>query len=154
MIVRLSVLLLAILFISLSCGSKDSHESVDNKATLENDNQKAKDEAIAVAKPWLGLIDNEEYEKSWDETAVIFQNAVSRENWGPTVKNVRSMFGKFINREMKSATYATSLPGVPDGEYVIIQFITKFEKKENAVETITPKKNENGEWQVSGYFIK
>jgi hypothetical protein len=55
---------------------------------------------------------------------------------------------------VKSKEYATSLPGAPDGEYVVIQFETSFENKNDAVETVTPMKDEDGKWRVSGYFIR
>lgn len=56
---------------------------------------------------------------------------------------------------MKGATYATKLPGAPDGEYVVIQYKASFANKESAVETITPMKEADGTtWHVSGYFIK
>jgi len=45
-----------------------------------------------------------------------------------------------------------SLPGTPDGEYVIIQFQSQFMNKEQAVETISLSKN-SGQWQPLGYFI-
>lgn len=48
----------------------------------------------------------------------------------------------------------TSLPGAPDGEYVVIQFETSFEKKKSSLETVTPMKEKDGAWRVSGYYIK
>ena len=41
-----------------------------------------------------------------------------------------------------------------DEEYVVIQFNTVFENKAKAVETITPMKDPDGKWEVSGYYIK
>ena len=62
--------------------------------------------------------------------------------------------GKLISREVKSAVYESSLPGVPDGEYVVIQFETSFENKKSAIETVTPMLEKDGKWRVSGYYIK
>ena len=76
------------------------------------------------------------------------------ETWEKNIQSIRSNLGKVISREIESATYNTSLPGAPDGEYVVIQFKTKFEKKSHAIETITPMKDKDGSWRVSGYFIK
>ena len=59
-----------------------------------------------------------------------------------------------MSRQVISTKYATSLPGAPDGEYVVIQFKTSFENKASAVETVTPMKDPDGEWRVGGYFIK
>jgi len=46
------------------------------------------------------------------------------------------------------------VPGAPDGEYVVIRFSTSFEKKQSAIESITPMLDSDGVWRVSGYFIK
>ena len=62
--------------------------------------------------------------------------------------------GKVILRKLDSQKYMTSLPGAPDGEYVVIQYKTKFENKKSAVETITPMLDNDGKWRVSGYYIK
>jgi predicted SnoaL-like aldol condensation-catalyzing enzyme len=59
-----------------------------------------------------------------------------------------------ISRKVKSATYTTSLPGAPDGQYVVIQFNTSFENKKSRVETVTPRMDSDGKWRVSGYYIK
>ena len=66
----------------------------------------------------------------------------------------RGPLGKLISRKEKSATFATSLPGAPDGQYVVIQYDSVFEHKRTAVETITPMLEKDGSWRVSGYFIK
>ena len=63
--------------------------------------------------------------------------------------------GSLIPRNnCKSQIYATSLPGAPDGEYVVIQYKTSFVNKKDAIETITPMLDKDGKWRVSGYYIK
>jgi hypothetical protein len=37
---------------------------------------------------------------------------------------------------------------------VIVQFDTSFANKKEAVETITPMLDPDGQWKVSGYYIK
>jgi hypothetical protein len=59
-----------------------------------------------------------------------------------------------LERRLISARYATSLPGAPDGEYVVIQYKTRFANKKNAIETVTPMKQRSGHWRVSGYYIR
>jgi hypothetical protein len=46
-----------------------------------------------------------------------------------------------------------TLPGAPDGEYVVIQYATRFEHKPSIIETVTPMLDKDGSWKVSGYFI-
>jgi hypothetical protein len=42
------------------------------------------------------------------------------------------------------------LPGAPYGQYIVIQYETRFEKKKSALETITPMKDKDGQWRISG----
>jgi hypothetical protein len=37
---------------------------------------------------------------------------------------------------------------------VVIQYETVFEKKQAAIDTITPMLENDGKWRVSGYYIK
>ena len=117
-------------------------------------NPEAEDAAIASAKAWLALVDNEKYGESWDEAARLFKGAVPKIQWQQTMQALRKPFGKNVSRELKSKSYRTSLPGAPDGEYVVIQFKASFENKKSAVETITPMREKDGEWRVSGYYMK
>jgi hypothetical protein len=49
--------------------------------------------------------------------------------------------------------YRTSLPGAPDGEYVVMQFNTSYTQKKSAVETVTMVLDKDGKWHVAGFFI-
>ena len=112
------------------------------------------DQAVEAAEEWLESVDQGEYEKSWEEAAALFKSVVTVDQWRQALNAARTPFGELESRKLKNAEYATSLPGAPDGEYVVIQFDTSFSNKETAVETITPMKDEDGVWRVSGYYIK
>ncbi|HDP36104.1 MAG TPA: DUF4019 domain-containing protein, partial [Candidatus Hydrogenedentes bacterium] len=83
-----------------------------------------------------------------------FRGAVSKEKWVDTMQSLRKPLGKNISREARSLRYRTAMPGAPDGEYVVIQYRASFENKKSAVETITPMRDDDGTWRVSGYFMK
>ena len=110
--------------------------------------------AIESAQAWLEMLDNEKYADSWDEAAEYFKSAISKDKWQQTIHAVRNPLGKTVSRGLKSQIYATSLPGAPDGEYVVIQYKTSFVNKKDAIETITPMLDKDGKWRVSGYYIK
>jgi hypothetical protein len=110
--------------------------------------------AIEAAKGWLKLVDDGQYSQSWSQAAWYFRNNVSEEQWGKAIEPVRKPFGKMLSRKVINSTYTTSLPGAPDGQYVVIQFETSFENKQNSVETVTPVQEPDGLWRVSGYYIK
>ena len=110
-------------------------------------------EGVEPALKWLEVVDSGNYEQSWQQTAPFFQNQLSSQKWEQALNQVRSPLGKVISRQVSSASPHSSLPGVPDGEYVVITLATKFEQYESATETITVSKVDN-EWRSIGYFIK
>jgi hypothetical protein len=110
--------------------------------------------AVASAERWLGLIDQGKYAESWREAAALFRNAINQGQWEQSLQGVRKPLGKLITRKIRTKTYRTSLPGAPDGEYVVIEFESSFENKKSAVETVTPMMDKDGKWRVSGYYIK
>lgn len=115
---------------------------------------KAEEAAIRSAKAWLALVDSEKYEECWDEASTFFKNAVPKEQWQQSMQSVRKPLGKNISRKFQSKLYLTSLPGAPDGEYVVIKFDASFENKKYALETVTPMLEKDGKWRISGYFMK
>jgi len=110
--------------------------------------------AQKAAEQWLGLIDTGKYDHSWETAAALFKNAITKTQWHQTIKAVRPPLGKLKSRSLTSATYTTTLPGAPDGKYVVIQFQSSFSNKQSAIETVTPMQDPDGVWRVSGYFIK
>ena len=126
-------------------------EAVPSASGKLGPNEKA---AVAAAEAWLDLVDEGKFGDSWDEAARFFKSAVKKEQWVQQIKTARPPFGKALSRELVGAEYMTSVPGAPDGEYVVIVFKTKFKNKDGAFETITPMMDEDGAWRVSGYYIK
>ena len=116
--------------------------------------QTAVDEATKAADRWLKLVDGGDYKKSWDTASSIFRNAVTEDQWAQQVGSVRKPLGALVSRKLKRAQYASSLPGAPDGKYVVIQYDSVFQNKSAAVETVTPMLDKDGQWHVSGYYIR
>ena len=118
------------------------------------DEKAAVAQAQTAATNWLALTDGSKYAQSWEDAASVFKAAVTKANWESALKGVRVPLGSVTSRQLRAATFTRTLPGAPDGEYVIIQFDTQFANKAAAVETITPMHEKDGSWRVSGYFIK
>jgi hypothetical protein len=123
--------------------------SLAQAAETDNTNK-----AQAAAKAWLALVDAEKYGQSWDEAALLFRSAVMKADWERAAKATRAPLGALKSRTFKSANFTRSLPGAPDGEYVVIQFDAQFANKASAIETVTPMRDKNGAWRVSGYYIR
>ncbi|MFI5119307.1 MAG: DUF4019 domain-containing protein [Thermoanaerobaculia bacterium] len=123
-------------------------------SSASGDDSDAIAKAQVAARSWLTLTDDAKYGQSWDEAAALFRNAVAKADWEKALKGVRSPLGAVKTRKVRSSTFTRTLPGAPDGEYVVIVFDSQFENKAAAVETVTPTHDKDGTWRVSGYFIK
>ena len=112
------------------------------------------DAARSATLSWLSLTDSGQYAASWDTAAVLFKGAVTRDDWTKTIRSVRGPLGTLQSRVEAGAKYTTTLPGAPDGEYVVFQFRSSFANKASGIETVTAMRQDDGSWRVSGYFIK
>ena len=110
--------------------------------------------AMAASDSWLKIVDAGNYAQSWDEASSVFKAAVTQKDWERQIKTVRDPLGAVVSRKIKGAQYTTSLPGAPDGEYVVIQYDSSFANKKSAVKTVTPMLDKDAKWRVSGYFIR
>lgn len=117
----------------------------------ESNKEKA---AIASAERWLEVVDKGKYADSWQESSEYFRQAIKSDQWVQAMQAARNPLGKLMQRTMKSASFAASLPGAPPGEYVVVEFNAVFENKKAAIETVTPKMDGDGIWRVSGYMIQ
>jgi hypothetical protein len=131
----------AVVFMAVICGPLWADSTKESKA------QKASD-------AWLSMVDEGRYSESWQDASGYFKDAVNESQWENSLKAVRKPLGKVLSRKAISKTYTKTLPGAPDGEYVVIQYQTCFDNKEAAIETVTPALESDGAWRVSGYYIQ
>ena len=108
---------------------------------------------IGPATSWLEVVDSGKYANSWQQAGAFFQENVPEALWVSKLEQVRTPLGIVKSREGISRQVLTSIPQLPDGEYVILEFQTDFENKANSIETVTLKKSAE-QWQVIGYFIQ
>jgi Protein of unknown function (DUF4019) len=73
---------------------------------------------------------------------------------GRRLNGARKPLGKLVSRKLAKSQAAQSLPGAPDGNYVVMQFDTSFQNKKSAVETVTFMQEKDGKWKAAGYYIK
>lgn len=109
---------------------------------------------VAAAQSWLGEIDSGNYAKSWQQASAYFRGAITEKNWADALNGARRPLGNLISRKVTKTTNAKSLPGAPDGNYLVMQFTTSFANKKNALETVTFMREKDGNWRAAGYYIK
>ena len=110
--------------------------------------------AMAAAEAWLALVDGGAYGASWEEAAGAFKEKVVKLQWETWLQDQRNLAGRIASRKLASATFTRSLPGAPPGEYVVIQFHSRFDNRPLATEIVTPMRQQDGAWRVAGYFIR
>jgi len=106
--------------------------------------------ATAAAPAWLKQIDAGNYAASWRDAS----GAVTEKGLVDALSRARKPLGPLVSRKLTTAQSATSLPGAPDGNYVVMQFDSSFANKKSAVETVTFMKEKDGKWKAAGYYIK
>ena len=111
-------------------------------------------QAEAAASAWLALVDAGRYSDSWEQAAGLFKSKIDAPSWASAIGGVRAPLGALRSRQIQSSTFTHTLPGVPDGNYVVIKYSSRFENKAVALETVTPMQEKDGTWHVSGYFVK
>jgi DNA-binding CsgD family transcriptional regulator len=106
-----------------------------------------------LAREWVALLDNQQWEQSWQTASVLLKSQIKAAQWAASVQPVREPLGAVSSRVVQSATRSNSLPGAPAGEYETIQFHTDFARKRGAVETVVLAREGPG-WKVAGYFVR
>lgn len=117
-------------------------------------NGRADTEAMAAAERWLALVDRGDAEASWAAAAKLLQSAVGEEAWTQSLRGVQGMLGRPRARDVTAVRYATELPGAPDGEYVVLEYTTEFERKRAGEERVVMMKEADGEWRAAGYHVR
>jgi hypothetical protein len=122
--------------------------------TVSTDKDKAEKAALECATLWLALLDEGNLPATWEESAERLKSSISKAQWTKSLR-ARVAIGPLHARKLLSATYAkATLPGAPEGEFVVIHYDSSFEHKDSAVEMISPMLEKDGCWRVSGYSMR
>ena len=146
----LFALLLAAAIITVSAyGAEDTAQATPSSSIVLDTAP-----AMNAAAAWLAHLDAGRFAESWDESAATLREAVPKMQWETTLAAERGALGVAIVRKLRSATYTRTLAGVPEGEYVVIQYDTRFENRPQSLELVTPMREKDGAWRVAGYRIR
>jgi hypothetical protein len=106
----------------------------------------------SAARAWLGDIDRGDAQGAWKAASKKFQAALSAEAWAAELNKAQDKLGRATQRTVGPTRFASSFPGLPDGDYAQILFRTVFAKKPDAGEQLTLEREADGQWRVVGYF--
>jgi uncharacterized protein (TIGR03067 family) len=138
---------------------KTRPETGDILVVLERvPNADAKVESAKIAgtqavEAWLKAKDARDYAKTWDRTSVLGRGGLAKETLAAAYDGMFKKLGKLTARNpVGDAHYATSLSGVPDGEYVVVEYKCSFANWANILERVTAMLDKDGQWRIAGYF--
>ncbi|GAA4011810.1 hypothetical protein GCM10022280_06910 [Sphingomonas swuensis] len=107
----------------------------------------------AAAGEWVALVDGAKWADSWTAAGALFQGQVTSDQWTKAIQPVRTPLGAVSSRKLEKVTTTKSLPGLPEGDYRVVEYRTDFAAKAGAGETLLLV-SEGGRWKVNAYFIR
>jgi hypothetical protein len=129
--------------------------SAQTPAPAATKNANAEKEAAGklAAAGWLVLLDRRDWGRAWETSSSVFRGSVPLATWMDGIPKVREALGAFVERTPAESAYKTTLAGRPDGEYVTVIFMSKFDKRE-LQEVVTTVRDRDGKWRVTGYSTR
>jgi len=118
-----------------------------------NPNAEKENAGKLAAAGWLVLLDRRDWGRSWETSSAMFRSSVPLAAWMDGIPKVREPLGTFVERAPATSSYKTTLEGRPEGEYVTVIFLSKFDKKE-LQEVVTTVRESDGKWRVTGYSTR
>jgi hypothetical protein len=124
------------------------------RAHAQADPHQAEEQAAQrQALGFLGYLDQGRFADSYDYTGMLIRTSLDRETFAQKLESARSGTGPLVSRNLIDASYATTVPGAPEGQYVILHYATSFANRQDTLETVTLAFAKSY-WRVSGYYIK
>ena len=113
------------------------------------------DTSSAAAVAFLQQVDDGQYAQSWEACSAYLKKDIPQQEWVERLSAVRAATGKLLDRKQKNYIY-TKEPkeGIPEGEYLVYVFSSKFTDKDELTETVTLMLEKDNAWRVAGYFIE
>lgn len=122
-------------------------------AVVDNSNAEKEAAGKLAAAGWLVLLDRRDWGRAWETASAVFRTSVPLSTWMEGIPKVREPMGALALREPGESVYKTTLEGRPDGEYVTVIFLSKFDKRE-LQEVVTTVREADGKWRATGYSTR
>jgi len=119
-----------------------------------HENPQWESDAAKAALAWLGKADAGAYAETYRDASGDFRKALTEAQWVAALNQVRKPLGELKHRAPKSSQSMTTVPDMPKGQYVMLQYTVSYASKESAVETVFLQRESDGSWKVGGYFIR
>lgn len=119
-------------------------------------NKPDKDKAAAAASAaveFLQMVDAGKYADSWQIADSYLQKTIPLKDWEEKLTGMRATFGAIGQRELGKVSFAAPAEAMPDSEFILLEFDSRFNLKEMK-EIVTVVAGGDNRWRVVGYFIQ
>jgi Protein of unknown function (DUF4019) len=111
-------------------------------------------DTILASEKWLALLDSGKIGAAWDVASAHLKSVVTRQKWVEGISAARKPFGKLDRRQAEKFARSHQLPGVPEGDFSIIEFQSVFANGKQATEQLVWSLEKGDTWRVAGYYIR
>jgi hypothetical protein len=109
--------------------------------------------ALRVATAWTEKIDAEQFGEAWESASPRLKSALSKPEWIKAMQAVRSREGKIQSRALQGTELGPS-ENSDRPQLVVVRFRSATQEGASVAESVTTRLESDGEWRVSGYFIR
>jgi len=107
-----------------------------------------------AAETWLKVVDEGNYDKSWDTGSLTFQLTIPKKEWSKALQSMRQPLGNVVSRQLVEQRPAENPKGLPKGFYMVLFYKTSFSNRQDASELLTLQQQNNGQWKVLTYHVR
>ena len=110
--------------------------------------------AVTASDEWLELFDDSDAAAAWETAAEPFRESIGKTEWTAELAGIHGTAGKKLSRKLMSTVYRTTLRQAPDGDYVVLQYESSFEKLKECIQTVIVVKEDDGVWRTMAHRLK
>ncbi|WP_296722444.1 DUF4019 domain-containing protein [Erythrobacter sp.] len=143
------MLMLAIIIAAVAMTAAPYDNATNGEVAIRADDRTGEQ----PARDWLALIDASDWGRAIETSGRSMRDSLSAQQLAQAVTSAREPFVAIESRTLAANAAASALPGLPAGEYLILEFGSEFSNRKDAVERVVLGK-EDGRWKVIGYFIR
>jgi len=105
-------------------------------------------EASLNSEKWWSLVNNGEFEESYEMLTDLLKDRYSINSWKMQISMLMDEIGQIKSRSIEESYFQSELEGFENGFYVIINYQVDYTKTKNHTENIILKQNNNFKWNV------
>jgi len=110
--------------------------------------------ALEGANAWLILLDEGRLEATWESAAPFLRDRAPLQSWLESGRAMRGALGNRVSRKQVAVMETNTVGSAPPGNYVVVEYRSKFAQRPNAFESITMMPGDDGKWRVGGYSVR